>query len=569
MTAGSFPLRRAAGVVCGTIIALGLTMALARSSTAADALPTTRPATSPAEEERFRRGNALRQVLLELIEQADQADGVWPARLPATRPSGGASGGPPGLVYLSPGKIANVTDAAARAHLLGSAVVAHEAFESHPAGVWVGYADAHLEFAATPEDLAACKAQLAIARAAVTAYGNPNGPMPDERVDPKSVAAELGRHLTVKVVDPDGRPAPGVLLGVRADYSDDVAPARRVVFYDKAEERPGVTDAQGQVTLTAAQVFSPTGAGSTFLDLRVAPLVALDEARRLVALEELRLTDFDGGRREIRLQPACRITGEVTSVGPGVPGRTPKSVGLFVAKPGKVLIRALFSGPTVPRFEMLVPPGDFAVYASASGCDHVYRYVHVEPGRREYNLRIDLPPRVTPDRLVGQPAPELRQITGWKNGGPVRLADLRGKVVLLDFWGYWCGPCVGSMPKLMELHEKYKDRGLVVLGVHDDSVESIKEMDRKLAKVRRDLWGGRDLPFLVALDGGGRIRVAGTGRYAPGATTAAYAVSGFPTTLLIDRDGIVVPEVRLYTEEGRDQVEKQIEELLADKAPSK
>jgi thiol-disulfide isomerase/thioredoxin len=284
----------------------------------------------------------------------------------------------------------------------------------------------------------------------------------------------------------------------------------------------------------------------------------------------LRPSDFDGAVREVRLQPGCRITGEVTSLGLGEQGRTPKGVELFAAKPGQILTRALFAGPTVPRFELLVPPGDYAVYLTAGvASDPVYRYVHVEAGRREYHLQVDLQPLASSVRLVGQPAPELRQIKGWKNGGPVRLADLRGKVVLLDFWGYWCGPCVGSMPKLMELHDKYKDRGLVVVGIHDDSVASIAEMDRKLARAREEAWGGRDLPFLIALDGGGPTRVTGTARYNRGATTAAYAVFAFPTTLLIGRDGTVVREVRLYEPEGRAAVEKQIEELLADKGPGK
>jgi thiol-disulfide isomerase/thioredoxin len=163
----------------------------------------------------------------------------------------------------------------------------------------------------------------------------------------------------------------------------------------------------------------------------------------------------------------------------------------------------------------------------------------------------------------------LRQIKQWKNGGPVKLAYLRGKVVVLDFWGYWCAPCVQSMPALMALHDKYKDRGLVVIGIHDDSVASIEEMDRNLAKVRADQWGGRDLPFLVALDGGGQTHVAGTGRYESGGTSAAYAVFSRPITLVVGRDGIVMREVDFVGRDGRVEAEKLIEQMLSDKAPSK
>ena len=110
-------------------------------------------------------------------------------------------------------------------------------------------------------------------------------------------------------------------------------------------------------------------------------------------------------------------------------------------------------------------------------------------------LQLDLPPdQVT--SLIGKVAPELRQIKAWKNGAPTTLENLRGKWVLLDFWGYWCGPCVGSMPDLMKLHEEFGDKGLVVIAVHDDSVDSVEELDKNLEATKKGLWKGRDLPFL-------------------------------------------------------------------------
>jgi thiol-disulfide isomerase/thioredoxin len=154
----------------------------------------------------------------------------------------------------------------------------------------------------------------------------------------------------------------------------------------------------------------------------------------------------------------------------------------------------------------------------------------------------------------------------------VTLADLRGKDVLLDFWGYWCGPCLGTMPPLMKLHDQYKDRGLVIVGVHDDSVDSIVEMDQKLARARKQFWNGRDLPFHIALDGGGQTRVAGTGRFVRGATTAAYSVNAFPTTLLIGRDGIVRREItirELRVPDDKASAAKWIEEALEAPAPAR
>jgi thiol-disulfide isomerase/thioredoxin len=161
--------------------------------------------------------------------------------------------------------------------------------------------------------------------------------------------------------------------------------------------------------------------------------------------------------------------------------------------------------------------------------------------------------------LFGGPAPEFRSIKGWKNGGPVKLADLHGKVVLLDFWNWACGPCVAAMPKLAELHEQYKDRGLVVIAVHADMADSIEDMDRKLAQARRKFWGGRDLPFLVALDGSGKTPIPGLGIDTSGATTAAFRVSGFPTTVLIDKRGNLVCEIEISRPEA---TRREIERLL-------
>ena len=96
------------------------------------------------------------------------------------------------------------------------------------------------------------------------------------------------------------------------------------------------------------------------------------------------------------------------------------------------------------------------------------------------------------------------------------------------------------MPYLMELYDKYKGRGLGVIAVHDDSVPSIAGMDRRLEERRKTAWAGRDLPFPVALDGGGQIRVRYSAVTTRGETTAEYGVTNFPTTILIGRDGSVM-----------------------------
>ena len=183
--------------------------------------------------------------------------------------------------------------------------------------------------------------------------------------------------------------------------------------------------------------------------------------------------------------------------------------------------------------------------------------LRIEPGEREREVTIDLP-ATTLAMLRGRPAPELQHIKEWKNGKPVKLSDLRGKLVLLGFWGYWCGPCVQTMPHLMELHDAFADKGLVIIGIHDDSVPSVQELDTKLARTREKTWLGRDIPFRVALDGGGELPIEGTSSKAKGATTAAYGITTFPTTVIIDQNGNVVGRYDKFTDEGKAELRRML-----------
>ena len=68
--------------------------------------------------------------------------------------------------------------------------------------------------------------------------------------------------------------------------------------------------------------------------------------------------------------------------------------------------------------------------------------------------------------MAQQTAPDFAGINNWFNSAPLNIAGLRGKVVLVDFWTYGCVNCVNTLPHVTELYAKYKDRGLVVVGIH-------------------------------------------------------------------------------------------------------
>ncbi len=123
-------------------------------------------------------------------------------------------------------------------------------------------------------------------------------------------------------------------------------------------------------------------------------------------------------------------------------------------------------------------------------------------------------------RAASFPAPDFTVPT--LSGTSIRLSDLQGKVVLLNFWATWCVPCRTEMPTLEALYHRYKDRGLEVLAVNLDML-STAGVEAFVKEVR--------VTFRIALD--------------PSWSTAqVYRVVGLPTTYLIDRRGnVAVREV--------------------------
>lgn len=126
------------------------------------------------------------------------------------------------------------------------------------------------------------------------------------------------------------------------------------------------------------------------------------------------------------------------------------------------------------------------------------------------------------------PAPELN-VTNWIDQQPARLSDLRGRVVLLDFWATWCGPCRATFPILKNWHEKFKDRGLVIIGVthyygRTDESDDVTPAE-ELAYLRRFKKEHR-LPYGIAVSD-------------TMANDNLYNVSAIPTTFLLDRHGAV------------------------------
>lgn len=137
----------------------------------------------------------------------------------------------------------------------------------------------------------------------------------------------------------------------------------------------------------------------------------------------------------------------------------------------------------------------------------------------------------------GQTAPEIALKT--LSGESVKLSSLKGKVVLVDFWASWCGPCRESMPVLEKLSKSYKDQGFVVLGVN---IDNDAEAARKFLK---------DLPvsFQVVCDAQKQV-------------AKAYAPPTMPSSYLIDRQGKIHVVHAGFKRSDAAKLEAEIKTLL-------
>ena len=111
----------------------------------------------------------------------------------------------------------------------------------------------------------------------------------------------------------------------------------------------------------------------------------------------------------------------------------------------------------------------------------------------------------------------------------------------------------------MDLHRKFAGRPLTILALHDQSVRSRAEYDRRIAAARRRVWGGRDLPFTVLIDRPDPNKAEDNAPEGDGATIARYEVGGFPTLLVIDANGAMVDSTGLRDE---NRLEARVRELL-------
>ena len=141
-------------------------------------------------------------------------------------------------------------------------------------------------------------------------------------------------------------------------------------------------------------------------------------------------------------------------------------------------------------------------------------------------------------------APDLA--TGeWINSGPLKLQDLRGRVVLIEFWTFGCYNCRNTLPFVKAWHDRYQDKGLTVIGVHSPEFEE----ERKVENLRREV-ASLGISYPVVTDNDYQ-------------TWKAYKVEAWPTVFVLDKQGRV--RWMHVGEGGYDEAERLIQKLLSEK----
>jgi thiol-disulfide isomerase/thioredoxin len=138
---------------------------------------------------------------------------------------------------------------------------------------------------------------------------------------------------------------------------------------------------------------------------------------------------------------------------------------------------------------------------------------------------------------VGSHLPDF-SIKDWQ-GHQISSADLKGKVVIIDFWATWCGPCKQEMPGYQKLADRYRSQGLVVIGLKSNSMTDTEDPAKFVKKI------GVRYPLAVATDE---------------LEQKFGAIQGLPTTLLYDREGIL--RTKIIGFEYTEAVERQLQQLF-------
>jgi RNA polymerase sigma factor (sigma-70 family) len=353
--------------------------------------------------------------------------------------------------------------------------------------------------------------------------------------DPKAFG-----DLSGKVVDVSGQPVAGALValirveehggsGMSADDGHNV-----------------MTDAQG-----AFRLRSIPRAGSTGKPVTIQLAVTKEG---YAGIDTKRIVFQPGAGNAIQVAEIVTLTPGVSVSGTVVDPNGKPLAGVWIEPSGSYANRSQFTKTddagrfTVRDLPTGMVPLSFhygtlmaqSKYLALRGADPLTIKLEPVPDATKFRARSDAA-KAARDRAkplaLGTPAPEW--VSGvWSDGLSRKLADYRGKVVILNFWGTWCAPCVGELPSLEKLRAKYEPLGVVFLTLHtpgenEKTVRKVLEMKKASLIFAFDRDRKRDAVFELN-----------------GMTAERYGVRGYPTLVMINRQGNVVFHSGIDSKEG-------------------
>ena len=363
--------------------------------------------------------------------------------------------------------------------------------------------------------------------------------------------------LNVRIVDTEGKPVEGANVASSAAF--------RTGYNYLGENEPAwnyfrnvISDQDGQARVAD--------------QYRIDCVVARHVERKLIAIQKISPDQVKSSETvTITLQPQCKVFGKLTAKELEAHNRKLERSNVSVNLESS-FARPMSCSSNNADFHFYLPPGTYTLDAHANDTKYVpkAKTITVKPGQKELEVDpINLPPAGLV-LLEGKPAPELRDIVAWKNGGPVKLSDLKGKIVILAFSPRWIADRPHEwMPNLFTVYDKYHDQGLAIIDIRLDQgigINSQAKLDEKIAELKSPFWDDRDLPIPIAL---GFLNKPSfliseeekkTNGYVPCAILKDYGTANFPAAVLIDRQGKIVGKFDLFSDRDNAMLEKMLKE---------